>query len=550
MLKIIIILFSLNIHAQMVNIPTTSGGGGAVNSVNGQIGAVVLTKSSIGLGSASNTSDVNKPVSTAQQTALDYKLDINWSKTVNPNGGTTGFSVVNKNIDLVPLAPSISESWNINQNYVTIDPTDTGFPISTSNNAITLHNLGFTADHKSSVGRLSIFNSYSLIGNGVDAIDLGGYSIFSGFGNIKSGVTLKNGYQGYGFQLAVDSGSSMDSSGFINPFYDFSTWSIPVNSYTSFAAAPTISAIKNNSGYIGLNIAPNITTLQGNAGFTGVNVSPTITNYGTGGFTGVNVNPTITSGGSVNLVYASTTNVTSTNKWAAWFEGDVNITGSLSFGGALSIGKLNAYGILNPVIDGGGVVSSVNSLISQITIPPNATTANADTIGTNTAMLLTVGTNSAITLGPIGIFSSLALPTVIETHTGSLLPAVQGGVFALSFGSGSTGGTVTEAIAARFLMIPNGITTVTTSIGVKIHNPFGNVGITNFGIYQTDAERNFFQGTVESEKGIQLKTSGGQPTCSVSTRGMFWNTEGGSGVADILEICQKNAANNYVWIVK
>ena len=48
----------------------SSGGGGAVNSVNSQTGDVVLDKTSIGLGNVNNTSDLNKPVSTATQTAL------------------------------------------------------------------------------------------------------------------------------------------------------------------------------------------------------------------------------------------------------------------------------------------------------------------------------------------------------------------------------------------------------------------------------------------------------------------------------------------------
>lgn len=51
------------------------GGGGAVDSVNGQTGTVVLVKADVGLGNADNTSDANKPVSTAQQTALDAKVD-------------------------------------------------------------------------------------------------------------------------------------------------------------------------------------------------------------------------------------------------------------------------------------------------------------------------------------------------------------------------------------------------------------------------------------------------------------------------------------------
>jgi len=41
-----------------------------VNTVNGLFGDVVITKSSVGLGNADNTSDVNKPVSTAQGAAI------------------------------------------------------------------------------------------------------------------------------------------------------------------------------------------------------------------------------------------------------------------------------------------------------------------------------------------------------------------------------------------------------------------------------------------------------------------------------------------------
>ena len=58
--------------------PPASGGGGtggAVDSVNGNTGAVIITKTSIGLGSVDNTSDANKPISTATQTALGNKAD-------------------------------------------------------------------------------------------------------------------------------------------------------------------------------------------------------------------------------------------------------------------------------------------------------------------------------------------------------------------------------------------------------------------------------------------------------------------------------------------
>lgn len=50
--------------------------GAPVQSVAGRSGAVVLTSTDVGLGSVTNTSDANKPVSTAQQTALDLKANI------------------------------------------------------------------------------------------------------------------------------------------------------------------------------------------------------------------------------------------------------------------------------------------------------------------------------------------------------------------------------------------------------------------------------------------------------------------------------------------
>lgn len=49
---------------------------GAVDSVNGKTGIVVLNKSDVGLGNVNNTSDLNKPISTATQTALNLKAPL------------------------------------------------------------------------------------------------------------------------------------------------------------------------------------------------------------------------------------------------------------------------------------------------------------------------------------------------------------------------------------------------------------------------------------------------------------------------------------------
>ena len=49
---------------------------GAVDSVAGKTGVVTLVKGDVGLANVDNTSDLNKPVSTAQQTALNLKANL------------------------------------------------------------------------------------------------------------------------------------------------------------------------------------------------------------------------------------------------------------------------------------------------------------------------------------------------------------------------------------------------------------------------------------------------------------------------------------------
>jgi hypothetical protein len=81
-------------------IVTPGGGGGTVTSVNGNPGpTVVLAKGDIGLGNVDNTTDAGKPVSTAQQTALDLKANLaspTFTGTVN---GITKAMVGLANVD-------------------------------------------------------------------------------------------------------------------------------------------------------------------------------------------------------------------------------------------------------------------------------------------------------------------------------------------------------------------------------------------------------------------------------------------------------------------
>jgi hypothetical protein len=63
-----------------------STGGATILSVNGEVGTVVLTKTHIGLSNVDNTSDANKPVSTAQATAIALKATASSLATVATTG--------------------------------------------------------------------------------------------------------------------------------------------------------------------------------------------------------------------------------------------------------------------------------------------------------------------------------------------------------------------------------------------------------------------------------------------------------------------------------
>lgn len=67
--------------------------GAPVQSVNGLTGSISLSKSDIGLANADNTSDVNKPISNATQSALNIKLDTN---LVGVPNGTASLNAIGK----------------------------------------------------------------------------------------------------------------------------------------------------------------------------------------------------------------------------------------------------------------------------------------------------------------------------------------------------------------------------------------------------------------------------------------------------------------------
>lgn len=52
---------------------------------------------------------------------------------------------------------------------------------------------------------------------------------------------------------------------------------------------------------------------------------------------------------------------------------------------------------------------------------------------------------------------------------------------------------------------------------------------------------------LEVNGGVRLNTATAKPSCDATVRGTFWVTQGGAGVKDSVEVCAKDAADNYAW---
>lgn len=207
-----------------------------------------------------------------------------------------------------------------------------------------------------------------------------------------------------------------------------------------------------------------------------------------------NINTTISGVASDPQVTQAATNFASGenpgNVKAANFTGDVSITGSLSFSGALSIGKLSAFH-QQAVIDGGGTPSTIHSLISSPTVADGQTITNIDTIGVNTASLMTIGTGCTLTSGGFGLgLTSLALPTILTIGAGSTLDNASGGTFAISMGGGT--GTVDKIKGSRSVLVGDGTTTINRFYAYS-GEVLGASATENWGIHADSVEYNYMK---------------------------------------------------------
>ena len=174
---------------------------GAVASVAGKTGVVTLVKGDVGLGNVDNTSDLNKPVSTAQQTALNLKANTTHTHAIADVSGLqaalNGKQVADEDLTAIAnlagtsgfLKKTAANTWSLDTaSYITGNQTITvsGDATGTGITAIllTLANSGISAGTYRSVtvdikGRVTA---------GTNPTTLAGYGITDAIPNSLKGV--------------------------------------------------------------------------------------------------------------------------------------------------------------------------------------------------------------------------------------------------------------------------------------------------------------------------------------------------------------------------
>jgi hypothetical protein len=331
----------------------------------------------------------------------------------------------------------------------------------------------------------------NVLSTNVNAADIaGGYSVLVGTGNVGDVSQAVNG---------VFIGVNADSAVGANGFSDTSSYDLLTGTYQGFNAAVTLTDTPGANLFNSSTSIPSSsqivkvfndgTSVTSGTDYNSASLTPTLGTL-SGYYQGININPTITSVVNATGLAVSMSGVTASGSTKAIQanSGDIDFSG----------GKFSQASSVYTPVDGGGNPGSVNLMISSVDVPASSTTANADTIGLNTAQLLTLGANSTTTSGPFGLgLATLAFPTVLTMHTGASLDHMNAAVFAVSLDPTNTGGTVDEVNLARTTAIPQGGTQTLTKLrGYYADLPFGDPGTTSWGIYVKDFPENFLEGSL------------------------------------------------------
>ncbi|MBU5614596.1 hypothetical protein [Geomonas azotofigens] len=187
--------------------------------------------------------------------------------------------------------------------------------------------------------------------------------------------------------------------------------------------------------------------------------------------------------------------------------------------------------------------------VDKIAFTPDGV-LRVDSYGISPQMILTSATDTA---GQAPTFigrkarGTLTVPTA--TQAGDNLFTLSGIGY---YGTGGAGGNWLTASTAIFMPARENFTStakgadvafLTTAPGTTSRSEkFRITGEGNVGVGVTTPAQK-----LEVNGGVRLNTATAKPTCSSTVRGTFWVAQQGTGVADTVEVCVKDATDAYVW---
>jgi hypothetical protein len=504
-----------------------------VSSVAGKVGAVTLVANDVGLANVDNTSDVNKPVSTAQALAdtavQNFAIQrANHTGTQNVstiNGGANNFfamfsaSGVLTDVPGYAYDPSVFNGalWN----HTVIPGATTDFK--------KFHNLLMTANPTVTNSQENWYNLWieSNIGTDVSGNQLGD-SInggLSGFGmalssrdesdfgylrNLHTSIQVGNGtdaitgertyhldqntsIQDNSTVLAVQGLNQFFSSEATSTVGTFDGFNLNTNfaggmsgRYLGINQSGTIASIAAGQYYQGYANFTTISDMQNQ--FQGIALGPNVTFTGlVGDLQMIDVFPTATNVNEASGLRVNMSGVSGNNVRA------INATGRCEF-------TAN-----HTAVDGGGQPFNIHNVNGNVSA--TVSTTNADSISMGMTQLINVGPGAVLTSGAfqlgVSAMTMVVLPTI---GAGGSIDYVAGATAALNLQGAVGAGTIGEWRGFRSSIVPDGNTTVARAKGFFHHEPFGSAGYTtSWGLYSRDTEHNFI------ENGLRI---GGVPDTS------------------------------------
>jgi hypothetical protein len=128
-----------------VNITTGVNLDDVVTSVNGSKGDVIVSKSTLGIPNVDNTSDANKPISSATQTALNAKADTSYVNTqLSGKQNVLGFTPYNATNPSGYISAITQAMINEALGYTPYSASNPSNYISGITNSMVINALGFT----------------------------------------------------------------------------------------------------------------------------------------------------------------------------------------------------------------------------------------------------------------------------------------------------------------------------------------------------------------------------------------------------------------------